>query len=148
MLLFESKTLLNFLVVDDPQGDVIIGSPTLEKMQAYIDMGNHTVTVTIEEKHCILGLKYDKGIPHMEGCINGGEDFTSDSEIHPASSSLEIDDDKERVVVLAKEIESCPTVDGDSDGEETILHLFKEDEGGDLENAELHVLSLFEKKKT
>lgn len=53
----ESRTLLNFLVVDDPPVDVSIGSLTLANIQACIDMANHTVTVTTEENKYVLDLE-------------------------------------------------------------------------------------------
>lgn len=47
---------MEFLVVDDKPVDVLIGSPTLEKLEARLDMGHNFVTVTIDETEVQLGF--------------------------------------------------------------------------------------------
>lgn len=50
------STPMDLLVVDDMPVHVFIGSPTLEKLEARLDMGKCFVTVTIDENEVQEGL--------------------------------------------------------------------------------------------
>lgn len=55
---------LDFLVIDNPPFDVIIGHPTLESLQARIDLGIETVT-SLNTKG-ILAIKFRTSLQTIE----------------------------------------------------------------------------------
>lgn len=109
VLFGHSRTLLKFVVVDHPPIDMIIGLPTLDYIQECIEMGNHTFTVTIEEKESVLHLTNDNRILYMEGSDSDSANFISHSEIFPACFSSESEHEKNLIVTPAKDIGSYPT---------------------------------------
>lgn len=52
--------------------------PTVDNTHARIDMANHTVTVTIEEKESVVDLTYDEPNADMEGSGTDIEHSISD----------------------------------------------------------------------
>lgn len=54
-----SRTHLNFYLVEDPPLDIIIGLPTLEELQTCLDLSNQNWTVTMKKKTPVFDLDYD-----------------------------------------------------------------------------------------
>lgn len=75
---FDKKSAsLEFLVVEKMPVDIIIGSTTLEPLEARIDIGNNFVTVNIHGSEVLLGFEYEctreRDIQHEN---NESEDFS------------------------------------------------------------------------
>lgn len=90
MLLGESKTLLSFVVVDNPPVDLILSSLALQNVRACIRLEDHTLTMSIKEKDSVLDLYYDQRIPDTAVSGTDSEYFTSNLEIYIGSSSPEL----------------------------------------------------------
>ena len=67
--------------------DLIIGLPSLERLQACIDLGKQHVQVTVGKTTVKLGLNMDVERVSQSGTSTESEDFTSDSEAVPDSST-------------------------------------------------------------
>ena len=78
---------LDFLVVKGRPFDVIIGLLTLEGLQACIDLRKQHVQMTVGEYTTRLGLILDVEHVSRSTASTDSEDFTSDSEAVPASST-------------------------------------------------------------
>ena len=71
---------LNFLAVQTSPVYILIGYPTLEELQACIDLGHQSVRMMIGNKTVKTSLAFDQGSPIVAGSETDSEDFTSDVE--------------------------------------------------------------------
>ena len=78
---------LDFLVVKGTPFDLIIGLPTLEGLQACIDLNKQHVHMTAGEDSTRLGLIMDVEHVSRSTASTDSEDFTSNSEAVPGSST-------------------------------------------------------------
>lgn len=113
-----AETLVNFVLADDSPVDVFIGYQALDIIQACIDTGNNTVTVTAGEKKSVLDLEYDELLMMCKNPEPTMRISNQYSEIYQAASISESNDDKELVVTLATTI--CKI-----DDEETIPQIWE-----------------------
>ena len=82
-------TSLNFLVAAGSQVDILIGYPTLEELQACIDLGHQSVRMVIGNKTVETNLEFDQVSPIVASSETDSEDFTSDIDSFTSESSLE-----------------------------------------------------------
>lgn len=75
------------LVVEGPHFEMIVGSPTLEDLQACIDLGNHTVKIKFEGRIATLSQNYDSGYIKTNQGKTNRDDFTSGFDNNDSSSS-------------------------------------------------------------
>ena len=80
-------TSLNFLVVARSPVDILIGYPTLEELQACIDLGHRSVRMVIGNKTVKMNLEFDQVSPIVADSETDSEDFTSDVESFASESS-------------------------------------------------------------
>ena len=71
-------TSLNFLVVEGSPVEILIGYPTLEELQACIDLGHQSVRIVLANKTVKMSLEFDQVSPIVAGSETDSEDFTSD----------------------------------------------------------------------
>ena len=96
-------TSLNFLVVARSPVDILIGYPTLEELQACIDLGHQSVRMVIGNKNVKRTLAFDQVSPIVAGSETDSEDFTSDAE----SFALESSSEEETYVVAIFGDDTC-----------------------------------------
>ena len=84
-------TSLNVLVVTGSPVDILIRYPTLEELQACIDLGHQSVRMVIRNKIVKMSLEFDQVSPIVAGSETNSEDFTSDVESFASESSSEED---------------------------------------------------------
>ena len=82
-------TSLNFLVVAGSPVDILIGYPTLEELQACIDLGYQSVRMVIGNRTVKMSLELDQLSPIVAGSETDSEEFTSDVESFASESSSE-----------------------------------------------------------
>ena len=82
-------TSLNFLVVEGSPFDILIGYPTLEELQACIDLGHQSVKMVIGNKTSEMSLEFDQVSPIVAGSETDSEEFISDVESFASESSSE-----------------------------------------------------------
>ena len=82
-------TSLNFLVVAGSPVDILVEYPTLEELQACIDLGHQSVRMVIGNKTVKMSLDFDQVSPIVAGSETDSEDFTSDVESFASESSSE-----------------------------------------------------------
>ena len=85
---------LDFLIVDNPPCDILLGSPTLESLHACIDLGSQFVRLTYEGKVTEIPLDYERN-KELDYEKTDSEDFTSSSESSEGES-----DDEELVLAI------------------------------------------------
>ena len=99
--LWDATVHLDFLVVDGIPFDVIIGPPSLEDLQACLDLGKQLVKVTAGDKTVKINLDLDVATEDVARSGTDSEDFTSDSGANTESSTP---DENEFVLAMA----DCP----------------------------------------
>lgn len=70
---------LDFLVINNPSFDVIIGLPALESLQACINLGNQTVTIRHEKKEVKLALDNDLSKIFLPEVETDSNEFTAEA---------------------------------------------------------------------
>ena len=83
---------LDILVMKGTPFNLIIGLPSLERLQDCIDLGKQHVQVTVGNVTVKLGLNMDFERFSQSGTSTESEDFTSDSEAVPDSSTTSKND--------------------------------------------------------
>ena len=82
-------TSINFLIVAGAPVDILIRYPTLEELQACIDLGHQSVKMVIGNKTVKKSLEFDQLSPIVAGLETDSEDFTSDVESFASERSSE-----------------------------------------------------------
>ena len=110
---------MDFLVIDNPPFDVIIGQPALEALQAIIDFGKQEVRLTVGPNSTILGFEYaGESLPKDNVSGTDSEDFTSGSDAAPSEASDDEADVADYFVGLITECEEEPSFVADEHEDE------------------------------
>lgn len=113
---------IDFLVVDNCPYEMIIGRPTMRRMNGVIDCGQQTYALEKDGERVVVPLvtEYVRDDRNLGGGTDS-EDFTSDSDVANGSSSEEsdTDDDEGEFVVMLLNEDAC--VDGKAEASEEEL---------------------------
>ena len=82
---------MDFLVVDKPPVNVIIGMPTMETLRTRIDLGLRTVRLSFEGRTTEISLEHERMRPIEAGNETASEDFTSSDDSLGSSSDSSSD---------------------------------------------------------
>ena len=80
---------LNFLVVAGSPLDILIGYPTMEELQACIDLSHQSDRVVIGNKTVKMSLEFVQVSPNVAGSETDSEDFTFDVDSFASERSSE-----------------------------------------------------------
>lgn len=75
----QSEAKLNFLVVDGFPVDLLVGYPTMEELQACLDLGNQSVRLVVDRKKETMRLPCERPQSTVLNWDTDSKDFTSQS---------------------------------------------------------------------
>ncbi len=80
---------LNFLVVEDPPSDILIGVVAIRSMRATLDFDNLVMSIPIGDGFVTVGLETDPSRAQYFGTATGSGEITSDPDAFSSSSTSE-----------------------------------------------------------
>jgi len=98
----DMRVRVDFLVIDGPPFDLIIGCPTLEKLEAQLDFGKQVVRFHHDGASVEVGLEYDHAAQWRISSTTDSEEFTSEESSTQGDEPLPDDESNEEANAVIK----------------------------------------------